>query len=254
MDAHFVALPRLLLTVALAAVLPATAAFAQDPAGTEPAPLLAAIEISGNTRTDQTLILREMDLRDRPALHLRRHGRGLGPPGGHRATSRSWTWSTTTPTRPGGAAGQVEEDMTTDYGPLVRYDRRHKYLLGGPHEGEQLPRPGRDHRGRALGLLHPARRTGLEAPLAVRRARASRAGSAATGRTPTSSTVPPTTPSGTWTWNCAGPSPARSTCWAPPTTASSASATTTPGICPTAARARPPARPTTPPAPATTGC
>ncbi len=32
----------------------------------------------------------------------------------------------------------VEEDMTTFYGPLIRYDRRHKYLLGGWIEERNL--------------------------------------------------------------------------------------------------------------------
>lgn len=101
-------------------------------------PVLAAIEIVGNTRTDETLILREMGLTvgqrfsydDLDAVwdHLEDLGYFAfvdmeyddGEPG--EVTLRVL----------------VEEDMTTEYGPLVRYDRRHKYLLGGRFKQSNL--------------------------------------------------------------------------------------------------------------------
>lgn len=136
MDARFVALSRLLVAVALAAAFvsagtPACAQEAAATAGTEPeVPTLAAIEISGNTRTDQTLILREMDLT-------------IGQPFSFDDMDAAWDHLEDTgffafvdmEYDDADTAGvvlrvQVEEDLTTEYGPLVRYDRRHKYLLG----------------------------------------------------------------------------------------------------------------------------
>ncbi len=133
MEARSVALLRLLLTAALAALFVAAgAALAQESAVPAPAvPALASIEISGNTRTDETLIRRELGL-------------VIGQPFSFDDMDEAWDHLEDTgyfafvdmEYDDADSAGvvlrvQVEEDLTAEYGPLVRYDRRHKYLLGG---------------------------------------------------------------------------------------------------------------------------
>ena len=127
---------------------------------------------------------------------------------------------------------------------------------GRPPEREQLPRPRRDYRGCALGLLHPARGAGLEAALAVR-GRGPR-GALPRRRGERRLRLPP------HRLHQVGPGPGAALAkFAGPVYLLGAadygqfrqrddySCT---GGCPTAARARPPAAPSTAPAPATTGC
>jgi len=116
--------------VAVLLVLPAAAGFAQEAAEDE-TPVLAAIEIAGNTHTDRTLILREMGLTigqrfafdDMDAVWDKLEDTGF-----FAFVDMEYDDST-----PGEVTLRVtvEEDLHTEYGPLVRYARRHKYLLGG---------------------------------------------------------------------------------------------------------------------------
>jgi outer membrane protein assembly factor BamA len=131
MDARPFALLDHIRALVIVAVLAAAAApaAAQDASG-EDTPRLAAIEIEGNTRTDKALILREMGL-------------VIGQPFTYDDMDAVWDHLEDTGyfafvdmEYDDGGDGvllrvMVEEDMTTEYGPLLRYDRRHKYLLGG---------------------------------------------------------------------------------------------------------------------------
>ena len=114
------------VAVTAALVLAAAAAAAQ-----EDPPVLTAIEIEGNARTDETLILRLLDLR-------------IGRPFTFDDMDLAWDrledvgyFAFVDMEYDDETEGEVvlrvlvEEDMTTEYGPLIRYDRRHKYLLGG---------------------------------------------------------------------------------------------------------------------------
>ena len=95
------------------------------------APILTEIVITGNERTDRTLILREMGLR-------------IGQPLSYDQVDAIWDrledigyFSYVDIEYDDSEPGEVvlnvlvEEDMTLFYGPVVRHSRRHKYLLGG---------------------------------------------------------------------------------------------------------------------------
>jgi|GEM_PF-1024711 len=99
---------------------------------------LREIVIEGNTRTDANLILREMDLQ-------------IGQPFSFEDMDAIWDrledigYFAFVDMEYDDSASDgvilrvtVEEDMTTSYGPLVRYDRRFKYKLGGWLEESNL--------------------------------------------------------------------------------------------------------------------
>lgn len=123
-----------LLALVLAAGLPtdARAVFGDTPADTVGASThLGKIVIEGNTRTDTDLILREIGLE-------------MGQPFVYEDMDAVWDhledlgyfafvdmeFDDTDPDAVV-LTVYVEEDTTFEYGPLIRYDRRHKYLLGG---------------------------------------------------------------------------------------------------------------------------
>jgi len=132
--------PRLLHAVSVlalavcACVLPtdARAVFGDTAADTvKTSTVLGEIAIEGNTRTDTDLILRELGLMiGQPFTYedmdpLWDHLEDLG----HFAFV-DMEFDDTDPEAVV-LRVYVEEDTTLEYGPLVRYDRRHKYLLGG---------------------------------------------------------------------------------------------------------------------------
>ena len=120
----------LLAALTLFSVPSSLAVSAEEETGTT-APLLASITIEGNTRTDSGVILRELGLK-------------VGEPFDPEQLDQAWDnledmgyFAFVDMTDEENEAGQidllitVEEDLTTSYGPLVRYSRRHKYQLGG---------------------------------------------------------------------------------------------------------------------------
>ncbi|MFO7609169.1 MAG: BamA/TamA family outer membrane protein [Candidatus Krumholzibacteriia bacterium] len=122
------ALPMILLTGLL---LGGAAALAEEPAAAPVVPVLVAIEIEGNTRTDEDLILREMGL----VIGQRFAYDDLDGVWDHLEDLGYFAFVDMEydDDEPDEVTLRVlvEEDMTTEYGPLVRFDRRHKYLLGG---------------------------------------------------------------------------------------------------------------------------
>ncbi|MFN2369557.1 MAG: POTRA domain-containing protein, partial [Candidatus Krumholzibacteriia bacterium] len=125
-------LPRALPLVLLAGLLLAGgAALAEEPAAAPVVPVLVAIEIEGNTRTDEDLILREMGL----VIGQRFAYDDLDGVWDHLEDLGYFAFVDMEydDDEPDEVTLRVlvEEDMTTEYGPLVRFDRRHKYLLGG---------------------------------------------------------------------------------------------------------------------------
>jgi len=125
-------LPALLAALLLWAGIPA---LAEEPApfafpmhDQAPAPL-GRVTISGNTHTDTTLILRILGFHEGQAVSRQDVDDAwdrLEDSGFFRTVDVGYDNS--------GDAVEleivVEEDLQTYYGPLVRYDRRHKYLLG----------------------------------------------------------------------------------------------------------------------------
>jgi outer membrane protein assembly factor BamA len=167
MSLIFPARDRVPSAVALAAVLvfatalPSAGVLAQDAAADDdPAPVLHEIVIDGNTKTDEAVILRVMDLR-------------LGQPFTLETMDAAWDaledsghFQFVDLADDEGDDGRVtlyvnvEEDMSTYYGPVIRPDERHKYMLGAWLEERNL-------RGKAETLR-------LEAdPLYLQRAEAS---------------------------------------------------------------------------------
>jgi len=121
----------------LGAPAPAWAVFGDDDddGGTQ---ILDDIVIAGNTRTDETLILREMDLT-------------VGQPFAYEDMDRVWDhledlglFAFVDMERDDSEDGKVtllvtvEEDMTTSYSVHARYSRRHKYELGAWLEEKNL--------------------------------------------------------------------------------------------------------------------
>ncbi|MCP4573845.1 MAG: BamA/TamA family outer membrane protein [bacterium] len=110
----------------------ARAVFGDTPADTvKTSTVLGEIVLEGNTRTDTDLILREMGLT-------------LGQPFAYEDLDPVWDhledigWFAFVDMEfddadPGAVVLNVylEEDTTLEYGPLVRFDRRHKYQFGG---------------------------------------------------------------------------------------------------------------------------
>ncbi len=113
------------------------AVFGESAGSTEPA-VLARIIVEGNTRTDTGVILREL-------------GFAVGDPFDYEQLDQAWDTLEDIgyfafvdmdyqETEPGQVTLRisVEEDMTTTYGPLLRYSRRHKYKLGAWIEENNL--------------------------------------------------------------------------------------------------------------------
>ena len=124
------ALPILCLFVLLSQPPAALAVFGDGPEQ-EGVPILTDIVITGNTHTDTDLVLREL------GLHI-------GQPLTMDELDVAWDhledvgyFSFVDMEYDDGEPGEVvlrvtlEEDLTTLYGPVIRVDRRHKYLLGG---------------------------------------------------------------------------------------------------------------------------
>ncbi|HPF70889.1 MAG TPA: POTRA domain-containing protein, partial [Candidatus Krumholzibacteria bacterium] len=121
---------RLLAALLLIAAFPAAAAD-DEASADDDVPRLAAIEIEGNTHTDTGLILREMGLEiGQPFTYD-----DMDPVWDHLEDLGYFAFVDMEydDAEPGEVTLRVvvEEDQTLEYGPLVRYDRRHKYLLGG---------------------------------------------------------------------------------------------------------------------------
>ncbi len=124
---------RILTTCLLLLILLPTTAFAVfgDEDHDTSVPLVREIILEGNHRTDSRLILREM-------------GVEIGQPLSREAMNDVWIhledigWFAFVDMELDDGADEgavlrvyLEEDMTLAYGPLVRFDRRHKYQLGG---------------------------------------------------------------------------------------------------------------------------
>jgi outer membrane protein assembly factor BamA len=104
----------------------------------EPDPVLTAINIDGNEKTDTLLILRTMGLKIGKTLNMDQTDDSwdaLEDSGYFRFVEIDYD---------DGVDGEVvlnvvvEEEMTTYYGPVIRYSRRHKYELGGWIEERNL--------------------------------------------------------------------------------------------------------------------
>lgn len=122
----------ILILFCLVALVPAAHGQAED------VPVLAAINLEGNDRTDSRLVERIMGLEIGQTLDLDQTDDAwdaLEDCGYFRFVEIDYDDS---------EEGQVilnvvvEEDLTTFYGPSVRYSRRHKYMLGGWIEQRNL--------------------------------------------------------------------------------------------------------------------
>ncbi len=125
-------IPTILILFCLVALVPAAHAQAED------VPVLAAINLEGNDHTDSLLVERIMGLEIGQTLDLDQTDDAwdaLEDCGYFRFVEIDYDDS---------EEGQVilnvvvEEDLTTFYGPRVRYSRRHKYMLGGWVEQRNL--------------------------------------------------------------------------------------------------------------------
>lgn len=128
------------LAMLLAPVLPGslTAADGDDPLPRQAFPMQSADEpilrdivVTGNHKTDTDLILRELDLRIGQPLSQDRMDLAwdaLEDCGYFRTVKMDYDDE-----EPGEVVLRVavEEEVATYFGPVIRYDRRHKYLLGG---------------------------------------------------------------------------------------------------------------------------
>jgi outer membrane protein assembly factor BamA len=115
-------------------------AFAQNEAefGDEPDPVLTAINIEGNEKTDTLLVERVMGLKIGQNLNMDQTDDAwdaLEDCGYFRFVEIDYDDS-----EPGEVVLNIvlEEDLTTFYGPVVRYSRRHKYELGAWVEKRNL--------------------------------------------------------------------------------------------------------------------
>ncbi len=101
-----------------------------DNASTNQNPILKSITIEGNSKTETNAVLREMDLI-------------VGQPFNREMMNKAWEqledvgYFAFVDMEFNDSQGDgvvldiyVEEDLTRNYGPLARYSRRHKYLLG----------------------------------------------------------------------------------------------------------------------------
>jgi len=127
------------LILCLPAVDPAWAVFGDDnntEARTEGT--IGAINVTGNTRTDLSLIIRVMGMHVGGPFDMDRLDDAwdsLEDCGYFRFVEIDYDDDEVDHVV---IDVMVEEDMTTFYGPLIRYDRRHKYLLGGWLEERNL--------------------------------------------------------------------------------------------------------------------
>ena len=99
---------------------------------------VGAVTITGNERTDPQLIMRLMELRVGDPFSMERLDHAwdaLEDCGYFRFVEIDYDDDDPQSVA---LAVAVEEDLTTFYGPLIRYDRRHKYLLGGWIEERNL--------------------------------------------------------------------------------------------------------------------
>jgi len=99
---------------------------------------VGAINVRGNTKTDLTLIYRTMGLQIGGPFSLDRMDRAwdaLEDCGYFRFVEIDYDDDDLDHVV---LDVEVEEDMTTFYGPLIRYSRRHKYMLGGWVEERNL--------------------------------------------------------------------------------------------------------------------
>ncbi|MBU2500052.1 BamA/TamA family outer membrane protein [bacterium] len=130
-----------LITLAAVAAVGGPAARAQEftfPSRSDEVPVLTAIEISGNEHSDRSLVLRIMALEIGRPLTLDDMDRAwdsLEDCGFFRFVEMEYDDE-----EPGEVVLRVilEEDLSTYYGPLLRYDRRFKYLAGGQVELRNL--------------------------------------------------------------------------------------------------------------------
>jgi len=104
----------------------------------EPDPVLAAINIEGNEKTETVQVIRIMGLKIGQTLSLDQNDDAwdaLEDCGYFRFVEIDYDDS-----EPGQVVLNVivEEDMTTYYGPWIRYSRRHKYMLGAWIEQRNL--------------------------------------------------------------------------------------------------------------------
>ncbi len=129
----------------------AQAVFGDNPGSSQDA-VLREIVIQGNTRTDRTLILREMDLQ-------------IGQPFDRQLMDQAWITLEDVgyfafvdmeydDSDERGIVLRIEvvEDLTMAYGPLLRYSRRHKYQLGAWLEETNLRGQGETLRLNLTGL------------------------------------------------------------------------------------------------------
>jgi outer membrane protein assembly factor BamA len=126
------------VTLALWALGPVSPVRGQDEAAAETDPVLTEISVSGNEKTDLQLIHHLMALEVGQTLNLDQVDDAwdaLEDSGFFRFVEMDYDDS-----EEGLVVLRVtvEEDMTTYYGPLVRYSRRHKYMLGGWVEERNL--------------------------------------------------------------------------------------------------------------------
>lgn len=131
---------KFLLTACLALLISSASAQADtdDEFVPEPDPVLTAINIEGNEKTDTVLVERLMGLKIGQTLNLDQTDDAwdaLEDCGYFRFVEIDYD---------DGELGEVvlnvivEEDLTTYYGPYIRYSRRHKYMLGAWIEQRNL--------------------------------------------------------------------------------------------------------------------
>jgi len=116
----------------------ASLANAEDVFVPEPDPVLTAINIEGNEKTETAQVIRIMGLKIGQTLSLDQNDDAwdaLEDCGYFRFVEIDYDDG-----NPGEVVLNVilEEDLTTFYGPRVRYSRRHKYMLGGWIEQRNL--------------------------------------------------------------------------------------------------------------------
>ena len=116
----------------------ASLANAEDVFVPEPDPVLTAINIEGNEKTETVQVIRIMGLKIGQTLSLDQNDDAwdaLEDCGYFRFVEIDYDDG-----NPGEVVLNVilEEDLTTFYGPRVRYSRRHKYMLGGWIEQRNL--------------------------------------------------------------------------------------------------------------------
>lgn len=141
-----------LLVVLLAGLLAAAPAPASAGPRTPASGPVSRITISGNERTREYAVRRVLGVAEGDTLNAD----GLDA-AWDRLEDCGWFRFVELDTEPADDGGvvlavSVEEDLSTYYGPLVRYSRRHKYLLGGWLEDRNLGGRGQSLRIEAAAL------------------------------------------------------------------------------------------------------